>query len=282
MAAPLNPYAIDQNKFWGSMADTGQKQAAYNRPTTYGPFGSSTVDSNGNINNQFTGAFGTLNNNLTTQAANVAANPMDWGQFGTLGTGEDAGRQTAQAAYSQSLSRLNPFWEKSEKKLRTNMFQSGMGDSTAADSSMGEFGRARNDAYTGAMTNALQAGMGAQQNAFQGNLASRQQAVANALRGQTQPFDDLNGMQGFMTQPQVGQDNSMLVAQGAQNAMAPVKAFTEAENGLTQAMAGRGWFQDKPGERPGAGERRKKWFETLPQEQRAALSIGIGNWGELP
>lgn len=282
MGTPINPYEIDQNKFWTSMADTGQKQAAYNRPTTYGPFGSSTVDANGNVTSQFSGAFGQLNNNLTTQAANVAANPMDWGQFGTMGSGEDAGRQTAQASYDQSMSRLNPFWQKSEKTLRTNLLQSGMGDSTAADTTMGEFGRSRNDAYAGAMTDALKAGMGAQQSAFQGNLASRQNNLANVLRGQTQPFEDLNTMRGFQTQPQVGQDNSMLVAQGAQNATAPVKAFTEAEAGMTNEMANRGWFQDKPGDAPGAGERRKKWFESLPQERRAALSVGIGNWGELP
>lgn len=282
MAIDFNPYQTDLTQYRKPMAPVGVEQAKYNRPTTHGPFGSSTVDANGNVTSGFSGGFGTLNDNLTTQAANVAATPMNWGQFGTLGTGADAGKETAQAAYSQSLSRLNPFWEKSENKLRTNLFQSGMGDSDAGDSTMGEFGRSRNDAYASAMTGALQAGMGAQQNAFQGNLASRQQAVANALRGQTQPFEELNGMQGFMTQPQVGKDNSMMVAEAAENQMAPTRAVTDSENRLTGEMESRGWFQDKFGEKPGTGERRRKWFESLPAERRLELSVGFGNWGEMP
>lgn len=278
----LNPYAADPNQYWGSLTDAGQKQAAYNRPTTYGPFGQSTVGADGSINSSFSGGFGALNDSLTNQAAGVAGKTMDWNQFGELGTGADAGKQTAQAAYSQSLSRLDPFWQKSQNKLNTNLFQSGMGDSTAGDGAQGEFGRARNDAYSGAMSNAMQAGMQAQQSAFGGNLESRQQAVANALRGQMQPFEDLNRMQGFMTQPEVGQDNSILEAQAATNKAAPVQAFADAENAMTQKMDARGEFRDKPGEAPGTGARRKKWFEAQPQETRLALSVGIGNWGEMP
>lgn len=276
-----NPYETDLTQYRKPMADTGVTQARYNRPTTFGPFGTSQVGPDGSVTQSFTGGFGALNDSLTSQAANVAANPMDWGQFGTLGTGEEAGRQTAQAAYGQSLSRLNPYWQKSENKLHTNLFQSGMADSDAGDSTTGEFGRARNDAYAGAMTGALQQGMQAQQSAFNGNMASRQQAVANALRGQTQPFEELGGMKGFMIQPEVGRDNSMMVAQAAENQSAQTRAFTDAENRLTDEMDRRGNFIDKPGERPGAGERRKKWFNSLPQEARVSLSVGVGNWKEL-
>jgi hypothetical protein len=279
--ANYNPYAEDITKYWGSLADAGQKQAAYNRPTTHGAFGSATVGADGSISSSFDGPFGQLNNSLMGQAASVAANPMDWGQFGTLGNGQDAGRQAAQAAYSQSTSRLNPFWEKSQNKLNTNLFQSGMGDSSAADSAQGEFGRARNDAYTGAMTDALGAGMQAQQQAFGGNLAARQNSVANALRGQTQPFEDLAGMQGFMAQPEVGQDNSMLEAQAAENRTAQTKVFSDKERELTDTMAKRGTFTDKPGERPGAGARRQKWFESLPQEQRIEVIAGLRYMGEM-
>jgi hypothetical protein len=276
----MDPLAYQRN-----LGDTGVTQAKFNRPSTSGPFGSSTVDANGNVTSAFSGGFGTLNDNLTTQAANVAANPMDWGQFGTLGTGEDAGRETAQATYNQSLSRLNPFWEKSEKKLRTNLFQSGMGDSTAGDTSVGEFGQARNDAYAGAMTNAMQAGMGAQQNVFNGNLASRQQGVANALRGQMQPFEELNGMKSFLTQPQVGRDNSMLMRDSAVNQMAPLLADADKET-ATQARAQSihgDMFRDQPGDaRPGGGQRRLEKFKSLSPEMQEFITRYAGVGSSMP
>lgn len=281
--------SADLSQYQRDLAATGLKQAQYNRPTTYGPFGSSMVDANGNITQQFTGGFGALNDSLTNQAANAAAHPMDWGQFGTLGTGADAGQQTAQAAYSQSLSRLNPFWQKSQNKLNTGLFQSGMADSTAGDTTQGEFGRARNDAYAGAMSDAMTAGMGAQQSAFQGNLQSRQSSISNALRNQTQPFEELGGLQSFMTQPEVGRDNSMLMRDAAFDQLAPLTAQAEKEKAQGAKMdADTGMFQDKPGEAPGSGERRRQVWESLTPEMRdfyshaPAGSFSISLKGQSP
>ncbi len=277
---------VDMTPYRRSLADTGLNQARWNRPTTQGPFGSSAVDASGNINQQFTGGFGQLNDALTTQAANVAASPMDWGQFGSIGTGEAAGQQASQAAYGQSLSRLNPFWEKSGNKLRTNLFQSGMGDSDAGDSTMGEFGRARNDAYTGAMSDAMGAGMTAQQSAFNGNLASRQNNLANALRGQTQPFEELAGMKGFLgLQPQVGRDNSMLMRDAGFNQMAPITAQATHEQEALDEYARTGVFKDgySPLDKAGAGDQRRKEWEAMDPRQRdayrALTSGGIGQLG---
>lgn len=280
-----NPKDYDFDAYWKSMGQAGQQQAQINRPSTQGLFGQNTVGADGSVKQSFSGQFGALNDSLTNQAANVAANPMDWGQFGQLGTGEDAGRQASQAAYSQSLSRLNPFWEKSGNKLRTNLFQSGMGDSDAGDSTMGEFGRARNDAYAGAMTDAIQKGNAAQQSAFQGNLASRQNNVSNALRGQMQPFEELQGMQGFLQQPEYNRDNSAMVATAAENAATPARAFAASEGEATAEMERRGAFKDNVVNGrvldPGAGERRRKWFNSLPDERRKQLMIGFGNWEEM-
>lgn len=264
----VDPNSVDLSQYQRNLADTGYKQAKYNRPDTFGLFGQQTTGADGSVNLGFSGQFGQINDALAGQAANAAAHPMDWGQFGTMGTGEDAGRQTAQAAYSQSLSRLNPFWDKAEGKARTNLFQSGMGDSDAGDATMGEFGRARNDAYAGAMTGALQQGMQAQQSAFQGNLASRQNNVANALRGQMQPFQELQGMQGFLDQPQYNRDGSMLMRDASFNQMAPVSAMADKEQALIDRANDihGAQFVDRPGERPGAGERRRKAFAALPPE----------------
>lgn len=273
MALPWDqdPNSADLSQYQRDMAKTGVDQARWNRPNTTGPYGQSTTDANGNVTQSFTGGFGQLNDSLMGQAANAASNPMDWGQFGSLGTGEDAGRQASQAAYSQSLSRLNPFWEKSGNKMRTNLFQSGMADSDAGDATMSEFGRARNDAYSGAMTGALGAGMQAQQSAFNGNLASRQNNLANALRGQMQPFEELGGMQGFMVQPQVGRDNSMMMRDAGFNQMAPLTAQADYERALTQHLkdAVPRQFDDNPLDAsPGGGERRQQAFESLEPYQR--------------
>jgi hypothetical protein len=273
-----DPNSADLSQYRGNLAKTGQEQARYNRPTTFGPFGQSNVGPDGSVTSSFSGGFGALNDNLTTQAADAAAHPMDWGQFGTLGTGQDAGRQASQAAYSQSLSRLNPFWNKSEKSLRTNLFQTGMGDSTAGDDTMDEFGRAKNDAYSAAMTGALRTGMDAQQSAFGGNLASRQQNVANALRGQTQAFEELGGMQGFLAQPQVGADNSMMVRDAGFNQLAPVTAWADKEKAITQHADEKnpGLFDDSP-----EGQRRKRAYETLTPEQREFYANLSGRGGRL-
>lgn len=264
-----------------NLADTGLDQAKWNRPNTAGPFGSSTTDANGNVTQSFSGGFGQINDSLMGQAANVTANPMDWGQFGTLGTGEAAGQQAAQASYGQSLSRLNPFWEKSGNKLRTNLFQSGMADADAGDATMGEFGRARNDAYAGAMTGALGAGMSAQQSAFGGNLQSRQNNLANALRGQMQPFQELQGMQQFNIQPQVGRDASMLLRDSGYNQLAPITAQAAHEKAVTDNYASTGAFED--GLVPGSGEKRRKEWEAMDPRSRdvyrSLTSGGIGQAG---
>jgi hypothetical protein len=272
----VNP--TDLSPYRRNLADTGLNQAKWNRPNTTGPFGQSTTDANGNVTQSFTGGFGQLNDSLMGQAANAAANPMDWGQFGSPGTGEDAGRQASQAAYSQSLSRLNPFWEKSGNKLRTNLFQSGMADADAGDATMGEFGRARNDAYAGAMTGALGAGMQAQQSAFGGNLQSRQNNLANALRGQLRPFEELAGMQRFNIQPQVGRDNSMLVRDSGFNQLAPITAQADHEKQATEEMLRRNpnAFMDDP-LNPGSGEQKRKAWESADPRTRDALQAFT--WG---
>jgi hypothetical protein len=139
---------------------------------------------------------------------------------------------------------------------------------------MGEFGRARNDAYAGAMTGALRQGMQAQQSAFQGNLASRQQGVANALRGQLQPYEELGGMQGFLQQqPQVGQDNTMLMRDTAVNQTAQVSAIAGAEGDYTRQLENQGAFKDGPGDKPGDGARRKAAYDKWPLETRKLAAM---------
>lgn len=245
MAQQGNPLAADFNyqPFYKSMEQTGRQQSAFNSPTTFSPWSTQTVNADGSSSMGFTGAFGALNDNLTNQAAQSASTPLDFGQFG-VGDGSDAGKQAAQAYFGQARSRLDPAWEKNEHRMRTSLYQGGMGDSSAGDSTREEFGRDRNDAYSSAMAEALRTGMSAQQSAFQGNLSSRQNDVANILRGKQQPLQELGQLSGFLGQPQYNQDNSAMVAAAQNNQQADARAIEDNETLLRQALKADGWTDE--------------------------------------
>jgi len=274
----VNPKGDNFERYYKPMAPVGAQTAATNRPSTYGLFGQQTTGPDGSIQQGFSGQFGDLAGSLTTQATDKANTPFSFGQFG-VSDGSAAGQQASQAAFGQMKSRLDPMWQKSEHDMRRNAFQSGMGDGAAMDQSVGEFGRARNDAYSSAMGDALRQGMQAQQSAFGGNMAARQMSSENQTRGQMQPWEELTQMQGFLGQPEYNRDNSAMVARATENATAPAQAFTDSENQATAEMEKRGEFKDNG---DGSGARRRKWFESQPDEVRQQLLYGWGAFGETP
>ncbi len=274
-----NPKDAAFDTYYKPLAPVGAQTAATNRPTTYGLFGQSVTGPDGSIQQGFSGEFGQLNDSLTGQAAANASQPFSFGQFG-VSDGSAAGAQAAQAAFGQAKSRLDPMWQKSEHDMQRNAFQSGMGSGAAMDNSNAQFGRARNDAYSSAMSDALRQGMSAQQSAFGGNLAARQMSSENAVRQQMQPWEELGQMQGFLAQPEYNRDNGAMVAAAAENAAAPARAVADSEAGVTQGFEQRGAFDDN-GYLGAGGEGRKKWFNTLNDEQRKSLYYGFGNWGSL-
>lgn len=213
--AAKNPYAIQATAPGGAAGGkkNGAPAADYvkasreesrlntqlNRPNQTNAFGASNTwsqDANGNWTQtqSFGGPLGGLFGNLQGQTVNAMGQPMDWGQFGQVGTGDDAVNQ----AYSQMTSRLDPEWSRREEAARTQLLNQGLDpNSEAAQAAMSQLGQQRNDAYGAARMNALQHGRGV----FQDNMMARQQAIAEALGQRGQAFGELGQMQKFLAQP---------------------------------------------------------------------------------
>jgi hypothetical protein len=201
--APAPEYGKKQGapppNFIASAKDQSRLGAQMNRPNQTNAFGSSvnwTQDANGNWtqNQSFGGPMGGLFGNLQDQAAGSMGQPMDWNQFGKVGTGDDAANQ----AYAQMTSRLDPQWDQREKSLEAKLMNQGLDpNSEAAKNAMTRFGEDRNDAYGAARSQAFGLGRGV----FQDNAMARQMAIAEALQKRGQPMQELLGMRGFMEQP---------------------------------------------------------------------------------
>lgn len=180
-------------------------QTGANRPSQNTPFAFSnwTQGQNGQWtqNSGFAGGLGQAAAGLQGQVGGLAK-PMDWSQFGSLGTGDQARDQAINAAYGQATSRLDPMFAAREQSLNTGLGNAGLDpNSQAARNARRGFGQERNDAYTGALNMAIGQGTSAGNAVFNQNLASRQQAIAEALKGRSQPLEDLKGLQGFLAQP---------------------------------------------------------------------------------
>jgi len=143
-----------------------------------------------------------LAQSLQGQAAQTLGTPMDWSQLPKAPNAENARTDAINATYGQMTSRMDPQWDRRQNSLNTQLINQGLDpNSEAAKNAQSDFGRDRNDAYQGAMNNAVQQGASAAQQMFGMGLAQRQQGVSEALqqRGQT-----LNEMQAVQNGQQVG------------------------------------------------------------------------------
>jgi hypothetical protein len=156
-----------------------------NHPNQSGPFGSSQWG---------LGPDGQWSQNVSLapglqQGANNLMGQI--GSQGPIGTGDEARQQAIDSAYSQAASRLDPQWQQREAATRSQLVNQGLDPgSQAYDTSMGNLGRERNDAYTSAMANAINQGTAAGHLAFTDNLTA-----AN------NPYQQLGMLKGFTSQP---------------------------------------------------------------------------------
>lgn len=145
-----------------------QQQAASGHINQSGPFGSTSwqqgPDGQWSQNTQLAGGLQTGANNLENQIAHQ----------GPLDNGTAARDQAIQATYGQMASRLDPQWAQRDESFRQQMANQGLDPgSEAYNNAYGNLSRERNDAYQGAMNNAVQQGLGAQQLTFNQNLAAQ-------------------------------------------------------------------------------------------------------------
>ena len=149
-------------------AGAAQAQAASGHVNQTGPFGSTGWTQ---------GPDGRWSQNTTLGAGlqqGVGNLEQQIGSQGPIGTGDQARDQAINATYGQMTSRLDPQWQQAEQAQQAQLANQGIDlGSGAYDTAMGNFNRAKNDAYQGAQNNAIQQGLAAQQATFGENLASQ-------------------------------------------------------------------------------------------------------------
>lgn len=224
--------------YYGAASAQAQAQGANlaaqtqaNRPNINTPFGSQswTKDANGNW---------TMSQGLSgdVQKAFSQLKPFDLGafgsqpqfgaqpQFGNVGNGEQARNQAIDAAYGQSMARLNPQMRQSSQALDAKLANQGLGtNSAAARSARAQMAAQQNDAQQGALNSAIMQGTAAGDSIFRNNLAGEQarfgaglagqqakfgadtmgyqNAIANALRTRGLPIQDMQQLLPFMATP---------------------------------------------------------------------------------
>lgn len=177
---------------------TGKEVTQWNTNISLDPTMQASLDQQQGIQRNQSQLAGILQGN----ARNALSQNMDWGQFGSVGTGDTARDQAIQASYGQATSRLDPQWQQQYNSFESGLRNQGLDPGDALyDQQMGNMGRARTDAYQTAMNNAISTGNQAQAMTYGQNMQSRQQAIAEALQRRSQP---LNEMQSVLTGQQVG------------------------------------------------------------------------------
>jgi hypothetical protein len=171
-----------------SMALANQQTQA-NRPDQTTPYGQSnwSQDANGNWsqNVSFSPGMQGANDSLMTQWGQNAANGY--------GTGDDARRQSTDAAWSQFQRMSNPLMQQREDKSKSDMLNMGLDmGSTGFNTGMGNTLQANDNLRLNAMDQSIAAGDRAQAQTFNQN---RQQWL--------DPLSAMQGMQSMLTMPNV-------------------------------------------------------------------------------
>lgn len=163
------------------------QQTLANRPNISTPFANQQwtrgPDGSWQLSSSLAGPYGQAANALGNQIAGQAGTPLPSGE---------AGRQAAtDAVYKQYASRLDPMWNQREEQERTQLINQGLDPSSqAAQTEMGNFNRARTDAYQSALRDAATAGMQQQALSFGQDVMGRQI-----------PFQQLQQLQGLTATP---------------------------------------------------------------------------------
>jgi hypothetical protein len=174
--SPSNYTGAANQQAAASQTNTNQQTAA-NRPNvqgntqsqqwTQGPDGQWTLS-------QGYGQAQGLANQLQGQAQANYGMPMD--------DGTNARQQTIDSSYGQAEKRLNPQWEQRQQLADSTLANQGIDpNSAAAQSARREFSNQRNDAYGGAMANAIHEGNQAGSDVFRNNMAARNNPMQQLL-----------------------------------------------------------------------------------------------------
>ena len=135
---------------------------------------------------------------FTKTAANDKLNMTGLG--GIINASPAERKRLEDAMYAKSRSRLDPQYEEEQRKLNLQMAQSGFDPTSQAyASAMAQFGRTKNDAYSGARNDAIEFGGTEEQrqlemqiNARRNALGERQAGVSNIRDSRNQRLGELS------------------------------------------------------------------------------------------
>lgn len=182
-AAPPTDFGQAAEGTAASAQQSVNAQTQANRANQQTGFGSEqwSQDPNGNwtqntsLNQPLGGTLG----NLQGQAFSNSQSP--------IGNGDQARDQAITGAYNQATSRLDPQWNQAQEQQQAQLLNQGLDPgSQASQQSMGDFSRAKNDAYSSAMNGAIGQGTAAQQATFGENY-----------QAQMAPYQQMGALQGF-------------------------------------------------------------------------------------
>lgn len=226
------------------------RQTQANRPNVTTPFGGVSWTKGPNGEWQMSSSL-----SPEVQSAFQGMQPFDLASFGKLDNGTAARDQTIESAYNAATRRLNPQFAQRGEALNSQLANQGLDpNSAAARNAQRDFAAQRNDAYAGAMSNAIAQGNAAQDSVFRNNMAARQQAIAEALRARGMPLEDLRGLMGFLPSAQGfntagrGSDLQGLQATGMQDDaafrkwQADMQANADLAGGIFKGLTGLAGF----------------------------------------
>ncbi len=205
------------------------RQTLANRADQTNAFGATSdwtrnADGSWSQSSSFGGPLGSAIGNLTGQI----------GSQGALPTGMEARDQAINSAWQQATSRLDPMWAQRDQSLQSRLAAQGLDPtSQAAQASLGDFGRSRNDAYTSALMGAIGQGTEA------GNAIFNQGVTSQML-----PLQQLAQIQGLGQQaavPMAGQAQTPdLLGAAGQQYQADLNSNAQRQAGKNSMMGGLG------------------------------------------
>lgn len=187
--------------------EAAEKTAAQNRPDQQNAFNSTVSWETGPdgrpIQKQgFGGPLGGLSQSLQGQASSSMGTPLSFAGLPQAVGGQQARDQAISSAYGQATSRLDPQWQQRESMTRTQLMNQGLDPTSEAyRSEMDSLGRQRNDAYSSAMSGAVQQGTAAGDSVFRNSLMDRARGLSEALTGRSLPMQEMLAMRGLTEQP---------------------------------------------------------------------------------
>jgi hypothetical protein len=145
-----------------------------------------------------TGAGSVANQALSNLSASLSK-PFNYDSAPAMPTADNATRQAvSDAYYNQQKSRLDPQWQQAQSDLEARLANQGITQgSEAYNREMGNFARARTDAYSTANNTSIQNGTDAMAKLFGMQLGARQQGVDEANTLRLMPLQEAQGAAGI-------------------------------------------------------------------------------------